>query len=108
MKPSADRKASAQSVTIVINDALTYSSAKDFRSSKAANLYQNLTKAQSRLSMVETDLTKARDLFATATAADRQNLRQRILQMEKEQQQLYQLIHSLEKDIRKEEIKVIN
>ena len=108
VKPSADRKASAQSVTIVINDALTYSSAKDFRSSKAANLYQNLTKAQSRLSMVETDLTKARDLFATATAADRQNLRQRILQMEKEQQQLYQLIHSLEKDIRKEEIKVIN
>ena len=108
VKPSADRKASAQSVTIVINDALTYSSAKDFRSSKAANLYQNLTKAQGRLSMVETDLTKARDLFATATAADRQNLRQRILQMEKEQQQLYQLIHSLEKDIRKEEIKVIN
>ena len=108
VKPSADRKASAQSVTIVINDALTYSSAKDFRSSKAANLYQNLTKAQSRLSMVETDLTEARDLFATATAADRQNLRQRILQMEKEQQQLYQLIHSLEKDIRKEEIKVIN
>lgn len=108
VKPSADRKTSAQSVTIVINDALTYSSAKDFRSSKAANLYQNLTKAQGRLSMVETDLTKARDLFATATAADRQNLRQRILQMEKEQQQLYQLIHSLEKDIRKEEIKVIN
>ena len=108
VKPSADRKANAQSVTIVINDALTYSSAKDFRSSKAANLYQNLTKAQGRLSMVETDLTKARDLFATATAADRQNLRQRILQMEKEQQQLYQLIHSLEKDIRKEEIKVIN
>ncbi|MBR4191920.1 MAG: hypothetical protein IKQ86_04585 [Prevotella sp.] len=108
VKPSADRKASAQSVTIVINDALTHSSAKDFRSSKAANLYQNLTKAQGRLSMVETDLTKARDLFATATAADRQNLRQRILQMEKEQQQLYQLIHSLEKDIRKEEIKVIN
>ena len=108
VKPSTDRKANAQSVTIVINDALTYSSAKDFRSSKAANLYQNLTKAQGRLSMVETDLTKARDLFATATAADRQNLRQRILQMEKEQQQLYQLIHSLEKDIRKEEIKVIN
>ena len=108
VKPSADRKANAQSVTIVINDALTYSSAKDFRSSKAANLYQNLTEAQGRLSMVETDLTKARDLFATATAADRQNLRQRILQMEKEQQQLYQLIHSLEKDIRKEEIKVIN
>ena len=108
VKPSADRKASAQSVTIVINDALTYSSAKDFRSNKAANLYQELVIAQGRLTVVETELAKARDLFPTATAADRRSLRQEILQMEKEQQQLYQLIHSLEKDIRKEEIKVIN
>lgn len=108
VKPSADRKASAQSVTIVINDALTYSSAKDFRSSKAANLYQNLTKAQGRLTVVETELAKARDLFPTATAADRRSLRQEILQMEKEVQQLYQRIPSLEKEIRKEENKVIN
>lgn len=108
VKPSADRKTSAQSVTIVINDALTYSSAKDFRSNKAANLYQELVIAQGRLTVVETELAKARDLFPTATAADRRSLRQEILQMEKEVQQLYQRIPSLEKEIRKEENKVIN
>ena len=107
-KPSSEKKSNAQSVTIVINDALTYSSAKDFRSNKAANLYQELVIAQGRLTVVETELAKARDLFPTATAADRRSLRQEILQMEEEVQQLYQRIPSLEKEIRKEENKVIN
>ena len=108
VKPSTEKKSNAQSVPIVINDALTYSSAKDFRSNKAANLYQELVIAQGRLTVVETELAKARDLFPTATAADRRSLRQEILQMEKEVQQLYQRIPSLEKEIRKEENKVIN
>lgn len=108
VKPSSEKKSNAQSVPIVINDALTYSSAKDFRSNKAANLYQELVIAQGRLTVVETELAKARDLFPTATAADRMSLRQEILQMEKEVQQLYQRIPSLEKEIRKEENKVIN
>ena len=108
VKPSSEKKSNAQSVPIVINDALTYSSAKDFRSNKAANLYQELVIAQGRLTVVETELAKARDLFPTATAADRRSLRQEILQMEKEVQQLYQRIPSLEKEIRKEENKVIN
>ena len=108
VKPSTEKKSNAQSVPIVINDALTYSSAKDFRSTKAAILYQELVIAQGRLTVVETELAKARDLFPTATAADRRSLRQEILQMEKEVQQLYQRIPSLEKEIRKEENKVIN
>ena len=108
VKSSTEEKSNASSVLFVINDALTYSSAKDFRSSKAAELYQELVNAQNRLAAVEAELTKARDLFSIAPAADRRSLRQKILQMEKEQQQLYQLIPSLEKDIRKEEIKVIN
>ena len=108
VKPSSEKKSNAQSVPIVINDALTYSSAKDFRSTKAAILYQELVIAHGRLTVVETELAKARDLFPTATAADRRSLRQEILQMEKEVQQLYQRIPSLEKEIRKEENKVIN
>ena len=108
VKPSTDKESNVSPVLFVINDALTYSSAKDFRSSKAAELYQELVNAQNRLAAVEAELTKARDLFPKAPAADRRSLRQKILQMEKEQQQLYQLIPSLEKDIRKEEIKVIN
>ena len=108
VKPSTEKKSNAQSVPIVINDALTYSSAKDFRSTKAAILYQELVIAHGRLTVVETELAKARDLFPTATAADRRSLRQEILQMEEEVQQLYQRIPSLEKEIRKEENKVIN
>ena len=108
VKPSSEKKSNAQSVPIVINDALTYSSAKDFRSTKAAILYQELVIAHGRLTVVETELAKARDLFPTATAADRRSLRQEILQMEEEVQQLYQRIPSLEKEIRKEENKVIN
>ena len=108
VKPSTEKKSNAQSVPIVINDALTYSSAKDFRSTMAAILYQELVIAHGRLTVVETELAKARDLFPTATAADRRSLRQEILQMEEEVQQLYQRIPSLEKEIRKEENKVIN
>ena len=95
VKPSTEKKSNAQSVPIVINDALTYSSAKDFRSTKAAILYQELVIAHGRLTVVETELAKARDLFPTATAADRRSLRQEILQMEEEVQQLYQRIPSL-------------
>ena len=108
VKPSSEKKSNAQSVPIVINDALTYSSAKDFRSNKAANLYQELVTAKGRLTVAETELAKARDLFPTATTVDRRSLRQEILQMEEEVQQLYQRIPSLEKEIRKEENKVIN
>ena len=108
VKSSTEEKSNVSSGLFVINDALTYSSAMDFRSTKAAELYQELVNTQDRLAVVEAELTKARDLFPKASATDRRSLRQKILQMEKEQQQLYLLIPSLEKDIRKEEIKVIN
>ena len=108
VKPNAGKKTDASSVPIVINDALTYSSAKDFRSPKAAALYEKLLTARKGLATLETELAKARDYFPQAPAADRQSLRREILQMEEEQQQLYQRITSLEKEIRKEENKVIN
>ena len=93
---------------MVINDALTYSDVKDFRSAKAASLYEQLVTARGRLTMLETELAKDRDYFPKASAAERQTLRQEILQMEEETQQLYQRIPSLEKQIRNEENKVIN
>ena len=108
VKPSATKKPNSSSVTIVINDALTYSSAKDFRSARAASLYEQLVTARGRLTMLETELAKDRDYFPKASATERQTLRQEILQMEEETQQLYQRISSLEKEIRHEENKVIN
>ena len=108
VKPGTDKKANTQYVSIVINDALTYSSAADFRSTKAAQLYQEYLDAQGRLAKYESELEKARDLFPKASAADRRSLRQEILQMEEESQKLYQQISLLEKEIRQEENKLIN
>lgn len=108
VKPTATKKQNNSSVSMVINDALTYSDVKDFRSAKAASLYEQLVTARGRLTMLETELAKDRDYFSKASAAERQTLRQEILQMEEETQQLYQRIPSLEKQIRNEEIKVIN
>ena len=108
VKPTATKKQNNSSVSMVINDALTYSDVKDFRSAKAASLYEQLVTARGRLTMLETELAKDRDYFSKASAAERQTLRQEILQMEEETQQLYQRIPSLEKQIRNEENKVIN
>ncbi len=108
VKPTATKKQNNSSVSMVINDALTYSDVKDFRSAKAASLYEQLVTACGRLTMLETELAKDRDYFSKASAAERQTLRQEILQMEEETQQLYQRIPSLEKQIRNEENKVIN
>ena len=108
VKPTATKKQNNSSVSMVINDALTYSDIKDFRSAKAASLYEQLVTARGRLTMLETELAKDRDYFSKASAAERQTLRQEILQMEEETQQLYQRIPSLEKQIRNEENKVIN
>jgi len=108
VKPTATKKQNNSSVSMVINDALTYSDIKDFRSAKAASLYEQLVTACGRLTMLETELAKDRDYFSKASAAERQTLRQEILQMEEETQQLYQRIPSLEKQIRNEENKVIN
>ena len=108
VRPSAERKTDNSTVAFVINDALTYSSVKDFLNPKAANLYREYLEVQGRLAKYESELEKARDLFPKASAADRRSLRQEILQMEEEAQKLYQQISSLEKEIRLEENKLIN
>jgi hypothetical protein len=108
VKPSAENKTNTSSAPFVINDALTYSSVKDFLNPKAANLYREYLDAQGRLAKLESELEKSRDLFPKASAADRRSMRQEILQMEEESQKLYQQISSLEKEIRKEENMLIN
>lgn len=108
VRPSAERKTDTSTTAFVINDALTYSSVKDFLNPKAANLYREYLEVQGRLAKLESELEKSRDLFPKASAADRRSLRQEILQMEEESQKLYQQISSLEKEIRLEENKLIN
>ncbi len=101
-------EASAVSEQIVINDALTYSSAKDFRSPEAAGLYRQLITARKQLDMLNNELESARTDYAQANAADRQGMRKEILNAEKEVEQLYARIRTLEKQIRQAEFKYIN
>jgi hypothetical protein len=101
--PTAD--ASQQ---LIINDALTYSSAKDFRSREAAALYEQLIKARKQLSTLNAELDSAREDYAKANAADREGMKRELLLGEQEVLQLSERIKTLEKQARNTEIKVIN
>ena len=93
---------------LVINDVLTYSSAKDFRSREAAALYEQLISARKQLSTLNAELNSAREDYAKANAADREGLKRELLLGEDEVLQLTERIKTLEKQARNTEIKVIN
>ena len=93
---------------LVINDALTYSSANDFRSREAASLYEQLISARKQLNRLNAELDSARDDYAKAGAADREGMKREILLGEDEVLQLTERIKTLEKQARNTEIKVIN
>ena len=92
---------------LVINDALTYSSTKDFRSREAAVLYKQLIEARQQLCSLNGQLEKSRSYYSKATGAEKQSLRCEILQAETEVIQLNSQIQTLEKETRNAEIKII-
>ena len=92
---------------LVINDALTYSSAKDFRSREAAVLYKQLIEARQQLCSLNGQLEKSRSYYSKATGAEKQSLKREILQAETEVIQLNSQIQTLEKETRNAEIKII-
>ena len=91
---------------LVINDALTYSSTKDFRSREAAVLYKQLIEARQQLCSLNGQLEKSRSYYSKATGAEKQSLRREILQAETEVIQLNSQIQTLEKETRNAEIKI--
>ena len=101
-RPTTD-KATEANTAIVINDQLTYTSAKDFRSPTAANRYRELLKARERLSHLEAELQKTRDRYAQADENGRKLLSEIILHNEEQTLLLRNNIHTLEKQIRNEE-----
>ena len=101
-RPTTD-KATEANTAIVINDRLTYTSAKDFRSPTAANHYRELLKARERLSNLEAELQKTRDRYAQADENGRKLLSEIILHNEEQSLILRNNIHTLEKQIRNEE-----
>ena len=96
------------SLELVINDALTYSSARDFRSREAAVLYKQLIEARQELLALNEQLEKSRSLYPQAAGEEKKSLQREILQAEAEVIKLHSHIQSLEKEARNAEIKVIN
>ncbi len=78
--PAAENT-TATNTAIVINDRLTYTSVKDFRSPTAANNYRELLKARERQATIEADLQKARERYARADEDGRRLLREVILHL---------------------------
>ena len=93
---------------LVINDALTYSSAKEFRSREAAVLYKQLIEARQQLCLLNEQLEKSRSFYPQAAGAEKKTLQREMLQAEAEVTKLYSRIGTLEKEARNAEIKVIN
>ena len=96
------------SLELVINDALTYSSAREFRSREAAVLYKQLIVARQQLCLLNKQLEKSRSFYPQAADAEKKTLQREILQAEVEVTKLYSRIGTLEKEARNAEIKVIN
>ena len=93
---------------LVITDALTYSTASDFKSKEAASLYQQLVQVRQKLSQLETQTEQLRTLYHQAGKAERKSLQTEIVQAEGELKALYTTEKRLEKQTRQAEIKVIN
>ena len=98
---------SSTNTTIVINDRLTYTSVRDFRSPTAANHYRELLKARERQASIEAELQKSRDLYARSNEDGRHLLREVILHNEEQALLLRDAIRSLEKQIRNEENNIL-
>jgi hypothetical protein len=103
-QPEDNTMASPQ---LIINDALTYSSAKDFQSLEAAVLYKQLIEARQQLCTISYQLQKSRNYYPKATGSEKQSLAREILQAETDLMQLYSYIQTLEKETRNAEIKII-
>ena len=93
---------------LVITDALTYSTASDFKSKEAASLYQQLVQVRQKLSQLESQAEQLRTLYHQAGKAERKSLQTEIVQAEGELKALYATEKRLAKQTRQAEIKVIN
>ena len=93
---------------IIINDQVTYTSVRQFRSPESLPLYRQLTDAKKRLTEIKNTLEKSRTYYAKASAADKKALRTEILDGEDELLRLTYEVDNLEKKIRNAENKVIN
>ena len=89
--------------SFVINDALTYHAASDFRYPDGARHYQQWLSLLARHDELSLNLDKAREYYSSATPQERQQLSREIRNDEQEKEQLNQQIRDMEKSIRNAE-----
>jgi hypothetical protein len=104
---SVSKNTALTSMELVINDALTYSSTKDFKSREAALLYKDLIETRQQYNLLSHQLEQWRNNYHKAANADKQSIARDILQAETEIMQLYSRIQTLEKETRNAEIEII-
>ena len=88
----------------VIDDQRTYAHLDDFKSTTARNKMQQWLQLSKNCETDATMLQRLRDNYATASAAQRTQLRQTILQLESNNETHQQQLRQLEKEIRNSEI----
>ena len=94
---------------IVINEKISYDDANEFKSNIARNKYFQWQKLLSEQRDIEAKLEDLRKSYAENSDKDfRVNLTQKIISSENRLLEIHPLTKQLEKEMRNEEIKVIN
>ncbi len=84
----------------VVNDRTTYRKISDFRTQEGRSMMQELLGLKAQHVSLAAALAKARNFYATASAADRRDLTPEIMQSERQLEDLEDRIASFEKSIR--------
>ena len=107
-KPRESKGDSANDITFVINDFITYTSLADFRNAENRNRFSKLVNMKKSYKELGDNIEKMRTYFSTkANIAEKTNLRTEILDCEQEFYQLESDIRQLEKAIRYAELQVL-
>ena len=92
----------------VVNDHITYTSAKQFRSNDARRMYEELMKTYEELKLMKEELGNLRSRYYQANGNERKKMSTTILSQEEKVEQLTSRIRELEKAVRNNEVSALN
>lgn len=91
----------------VINDNIIYYRLTDFESDAAKNLFLSWQNLNNQHNTLTTDLEDKRKVFSNANTGSKSSMRNSILELEKKQEGLHQILQETAKEIRNTEIKYL-
>ena len=94
--------------TFVINDKIIYHTPEDFKNEGAKNLFFKYQKSKDSLHVLSKHLLKMRDAYSTGNSSQKQQIKESILKMETQKEQLISEIYRLEIQTRNTEINFLN